>query len=303
MNFMRLLPLWPVRKRLIASLNAVAPDDLKGKATSEIIPDLDEPCHQALLACFMLAFSMPFEKVGAMPADLTVAYMQGGRLPNWYFIRDGVYSYIETMLSQMPREHLQHCDATVTHVSRSAEGVMVGVQGREAERFDKVVFATTPGQVLKLLTDPSDAEVRRFQAWSCNTFTTVAHRDAGIYERFDTQVAGPCDYFRLSDDRLFGYNTYLNHGYGQPLTTPYGFAYNLESELDPAKVLHRAEHRTPHYTVAAFASRGEIAETNGENHTFHVGAYLGNGLHEGAALSASNVSRRLGGEVLATVSV
>lgn len=193
LNLLRLSPLWPARKRLIASLNALAPDDLKGKATSEIIPDLDEPCHQALLACFMLTFSMPFEKVGQMPAELTVGYMQGGRLPDWCFLCDGVYSYIETMLLQMPGGHLEHCDATVTHVSRSAEGVMVAVSGREDERFDKVFFATTPDQVLKLLTGPSDAEVRRFQAWSCDTFTTVAYRDAGIYERFDTQVAGPRD--------------------------------------------------------------------------------------------------------------
>ena len=55
-------------------LDRVAPGDLYGRSTASVIPDLDEPCHQALLACFMLAFSMPFERVGDMPAELTIAY-------------------------------------------------------------------------------------------------------------------------------------------------------------------------------------------------------------------------------------
>jgi predicted NAD/FAD-binding protein len=35
--------------------------------------------------------------------------------------------------------------------------------------------------------------------------------------------------------------------------------------------------------------------TNGENHTFHVGAWLGDGLQEGAITSALTVSKLLGG--------
>ena len=108
-ELLRLLPLWSRRKRLIESLNRVAPEDLYGRSTASVIPDLDEPCHQALLACFMLAFSMPFERVGDMPAELTIAYMQGGRLPNWYFLRNGVYSYIETMIDRMPAGHQRMC--------------------------------------------------------------------------------------------------------------------------------------------------------------------------------------------------
>ena len=79
---------------------------------------------------------------------------------------------------------------------------------------------------------------------------------------------------------------------------PYSFAYNLDAKLPLSSVIHRADHQAPNYTVAAFKHRREVVETNGENHTFHVGAYLGNGLHEGAALSAHRVSETLGGELL-----
>ena len=42
----------------------------------------------------------------------------------------------------------------------------------------------------------------------------------------------------------------------------------------------------------------EVRETNGQNHTFHAGAWLGDGLQEGAVRSACEVSKRLGGRVL-----
>jgi uncharacterized protein len=42
--------------------------------------------------------------------------------------------------------------------------------------------------------------------------------------------------------------------------------------------------------VAAFRHRHEIIATNGDYHTYHVGAYLGDGLHEGAITSAMRVA-------------
>jgi uncharacterized protein len=54
--------------------------------------------------------------------------------------------------------------------------------------------------------------------------------------------------------------------------------------------LHIQQHHTPLYTVAAFRDRQEIIRTNGEYNTYHVGAYLGDGLHEGAITSAIRVA-------------
>ena len=69
----------------------------------------------------------------------------------------------------------------------------------------------------------------------------------------------------------------------------------MEPEVDPRRVLHVQDHRIPLHTVAALASRREILAHNGERHTYFAGAWLGNGLHEGAVWSADQVSRLLGG--------
>lgn len=60
------------------------------------------------------------------------------------------------------------------------------------------------------------------------------------------------------------------------------------------KIIHRQQHNTPLYSVAAIRYRNEVVATNGENHTYHAGAYLGEGLHEGAISSAFAVSELLG---------
>ena len=75
-------------------------------------------------------------------------------------------------------------------------------------------------------------------------------------------------------------------------------AYNLEDKVDSAKIIDVQKHHTPFYSQKAFTFRNEVIETNGENHTFHAGAYLGDGLHEGAITSDQNVSKRLGGHLL-----
>lgn len=75
----------------------------------------------------------------------------------------------------------------------------------------------------------------------------------------------------------------------------YSLAYNLGAQIDSKTIIHKQNHNTPLYSVEALRYRHEIIETNGENHTFHAGAYLGNGLHEGAITSAYSVSDLLTG--------
>jgi len=47
--------------------------------------------------------------------------------------------------------------------------------------------------------------------------------------------------------------------------------------------------------VEAIHYRQEVKDTNGENNTYHAGAYLYDGLHEGAVTSGFVVSELLGG--------
>ncbi|MEH1838756.1 MAG: hypothetical protein V7L20_08305 [Nostoc sp.] len=47
-------------------------------------------------------------------------------------------------------------------------------------------------------------------------------------------------------------------------------------------------------TIKSFRYQGEAVATNGENNTYYVAAYLGDGLHEGAIMSALRVAQLIG---------
>jgi uncharacterized protein len=70
-------------------------------------------------------------------------------------------------------------------------------------------------------------------------------------------------------------------------------AFNLENIIAPNKIVHTFNHNTPLYTVDSFRYRDEVIVTNGENNTYHVGAYLADGLHEGAIASAIRVANAI----------
>ena len=126
----------------------------------------------------------------------------------------------------------------------------------------------------------------------------MVHTDTGLYERRGVKHYSEFDLFETADGA--GYNAYLNRLSGVPPEHPrrYFLAFNLDEEIDPSQVIHEEHHHTPSYTVEALLHRPEVIETNGEAQTFHAGAWLGDGLHEGAVESALRVSERLGGRTL-----
>jgi predicted NAD/FAD-binding protein len=166
----------------------------------------------------------------------------------------------------------------------------------EARHFDKIVFAAPPDQTLALLEDPTEAERRRFAAWRANHIHTLVHHDRSVYSRRGLELMTEFDVIETGPGKG-GYNCYLNALCGVPDNEEraFGLAFGIDSWIDPAKVVLRQEHHTPDYTVKSQRWHHEVSATNGENHTFHVGAWLGDGLQEGAVTSAVAVSQLLGG--------
>lgn len=246
-------------------------------------------CWLKLLA--MYSYSMPFDLIDHTPADLVLPALRDYVFVNWVRIKGGVYSYIQKICDRF--HGTIHLQAQILAVARTPAGVRIVRSQADPQLFDKVVFATPPDQVLHLLADPSPAEMQRFAAWQANYATTILHRETAMYDRYGVQFGSEFDFFQTATG--WGYNAYLNQLCGLSDEAPYGLAFNLDSLIAPDKILHIQTHHTPLYTVAAFRYRDEVIRTNGDHNTYHVGAYLGDGLHEGAIASAMRVADLIGG--------
>ena len=238
----------------------------------------------------MYSYSMHFELIDDFPAELGILSLRDYVFIDWFRIKGGVYSYIEKILQRFKGEILLNIN--VADVSRMADGVKIELSNGATYRFDKVVFATPPDRVLKLLLDPTAAEIRRFAAWENNQIVTLIHADSSMYDRYGIKQPSEFDFFETATG--WGYNAYLNQLCGVSSEVKYNLAFNLESLIDRDKIIQRLEHDTPLYTVESFRYRDEVVDTNGENHIYHAGAYLGDGLHEGAITSAIRVAQLIG---------
>lgn len=248
--------------------------------------------RQSLRDCWlklltMYSYSMPFELIDNFPAELAIPALRKYIFVNWFRIKGGVYSYIEKILERFKGKFF--LNARISAITRVSEGIKIELSEGVTQFFDKIVFATPPDVVLKLLADPTREEIKRFSAWKANYATTFLHSDTSMYRRYGIQQLSEFDFFQTDDG--WGYNAYLNQLCGISSSIKYSLAFHLDNLIAKDKILHVQEHHTPLYTVESFRYRDEVVNTNGENNTYHTGAYLGDGLHEGAITSAMRVAQ------------
>ena len=238
----------------------------------------------------MYSYSMPFELIDNFPAELAMPMLRDYIAVKWLRVEGGVYSYIEKILERFKGEVV--LNAEIEHISRSQDGVKILRSQDVIQEFDKVVFATPPDQVMALLSDPTDNEIKRFSEWKANYINTTVHQDISMYARHHIQTPSEFDFFQM--DTHWGYNSHLNELCGISSPTHYFLCFQLERLIAKEQIIHVQKHHTPMFTTEAFRYRDEVVATNGENHTYHAGAYLGDGLHEGAIASAFRVAQLIG---------
>ncbi|MCK5666428.1 MAG: hypothetical protein KAI17_23215, partial [Thiotrichaceae bacterium] len=85
----------------------------------------------------------------------------------------------------------------------------------------------------------------------------------------------------------------LNQLCGLPPRPQYNLSFNLNNLISKESIIYQAEHHTPLYTVEAFKYRDKIIADNGENNTYHAGAHLYDGLHEGAIITGKKAAEKI----------
>ena len=262
--------------------------DLHDFSDQPVSQYLGRPCTRNtwLKLLIMYSYSIPFELIDDFPAELAIPTLRDYISTHWVRVKGGVYSYIEKILARFKGEVVLGVE--IDRVFRSSDAVKIVRSTGEVQTFDTVVFATPPDQVMALLADPSEAETKRFSAWKANYATSLVHKDASIYDRYGIQQPSEFDFFQTAT--RWGYNGCLNQLCGISSSQRYFLSFQLEELIDPDLIIHIEKHHTLLYTTESFRYRDEVVATNGENNTYHAGAYLGDGLHGGAITSALRVA-------------
>jgi predicted NAD/FAD-binding protein len=255
----------------------------------------DDEMSRWMRMLLMYGYSIPYQQINEFPAKLAYSTLQQGAMgTNWVRLKGGVYRYIEAIVNQAGPNLTTRTNQKNLSVARAPGSIEI-TSSNDILHVDRVVFATPPDQVLTLLTDPTEAERRRFVSWQANRVETLIHTDTSIYADWPLHGYTEFDLFEKSDGKDAGYNAYLNRLCDVPVDRGrYFLAFNLEDRISADRILDRQQHHTPLYTAAAIESVDEIKACNGQLDTYYAGAFLYNGLHEGAIQSAQAIRDLLG---------
>ncbi len=228
-----------------------------------------------MLACPARFFIRFFANHGMLSVD---------KRPQWRVIQGGSARYVEK-LSAGFSDRIR-LNAPVEWVRRTADGVNVKSGQYTNEHYDALFIACHSDQALKLLADPSRAEIEVLSAMPYQRNVAVLHTDARLLPRRRLAHAAwnyhlPCD---VDQPVSVTYSMNILQSFDTP--EPFLVTLNREQDIDPSKVLARMEYDHPVFTAPGVAAQARQAEINGERHTYYCGAYWRNGFHEDGVVSS-----------------
>lgn len=304
-------PLAPARVRFDRRARRATAEDLRHAPMADWLPS--GPFGDWIRALMTYAWSVPYGETRAVPAALGVPVQRHFLCDplDWVTIVGGVSTWIERAVRgaqahgavihrETPVHAIYRChDAIADDSSDDIHAIRIE-SSVGPSHHDAVVLATSPGLIPRLLGDMDGDEVRRFGAWTDHQTHTLVHCDRGFLAA--RGVVEPTAFDLFVEDGRGGYNARLDALCGYPARggPGFGLALGIDHLIDPARIIHRQPLLAPRYTVDAFAHRDAVIAHNGHRDTWVAGAWLGDGLHEGAIASAARVAERLGGRRLST---
>lgn len=238
------------------------------------------------------------ERLLAMPARFFVRFfanhgmLQVGGRPQWFTVVGGSRSYLAPLVR--PFADRIRLASPVRSLSRTADGVVIAVAGRPAERFDGAIVATHSDQALALLADADDAERAVLAAIPYQENDVVLHTDTALLPR--RRRAWAAWNYRLgAGPAARATVTYcMNILQGLPGDTVYNVSLNQSAAIDPAKVLRRLVYHHPVFDAAGVRAQARVAASNGRRRVWFCGAWCGFGFHEDAVQAALRVAADFG---------
>ncbi len=239
-------------------------------------------------------WSTPCEEMMAFPARSFLQFFENHGLltlndrPQWRTVVGGSSDYIRRMQKEWKQVDVR-LGARITGIRRELD-VRIFQEGGKEERFDHAVIATHADQALRLLLDPTAEEKQSLGCWQYTRNRTILHTDESVMPPLKKVWSS------WNFQRIAGEETSLTYHMNrlQGLATKRNYFVSLNLPQDPAGIVAEFDYEHPMYTREALAERPRLKRLNGRRNTWFAGSYFGNGFHEDAVRSATEVAKGFG---------
>jgi uncharacterized protein len=217
-------------------------------------------------------------------------FLQANDRPTWLTVKGGSRTYVTAILDRFRGEVRTSCP--VLSIRREPREVVVRAPAGPAERFDHVILACHADQALRLLEDPSPAEVELLSAFPYRQNDVLLHDDDGVMPRRRRAWASWNYHLDDGDHPGASVTYWMNRLQRLPGPRQHFVTLNRSAVVRPERILRRLEYAHPVFTTAGVAAQARHPELLGHRRTSYCGAYWRNGFHEDGVVSALATCRR-----------
>lgn len=242
-------------------------------------------------------WSTPKDQIMDFPAASLLKFFDNHALLSatgqhqWYTVQGGSQSYVRLLGQEMVQRGVNvRLDAAVDGVRRTLNGVEVKSNRQDWEAFDEVIFATHSDITMRLLSDPSPAELSILSAVRYQPNSVVLHSDTSIMPK-RRRVWASWNYTEGKNkiDDQIDLTYWMNSLQTLDTTDPYMVTLNSTRPIREDLIWDECTLHHPVYDAAAIAAQEQARVINGTNRTWFCGAWMKNGFHEDGLSSAYDV--------------
>jgi predicted NAD/FAD-binding protein len=218
--------------------------------------------------------------------------LQVTRSPGWRTVTGGSRSYVERIAKQLTTVA---AGLPVRAIRRVSGGIDIVDDDGGARHFTAAVVATHPGEALRLVDAPTQAEREVLRAFRYTSSQVVLHTDPTVLPR--AKAAQASWNYLLRDCAATAANVHVSYHLNrlQGLDEPVDYLVTLNAlgRVRPGRVLARMTYGHPVYDELSVAAQRRLPGLNTPVLAY-AGAYHGWGFHEDGCRSGVRAARALG---------
>ena len=212
--------------------------------------------------------------------------------PQWRVIKGGSKQYTLKLIESITNKI--RINSPVDKIIRKNKGIEVVYNKQQKELYDRVIIATHSDQALKMIENPSNAEIEILSSIPYQTNVAHLHWDCSVLPKKKNAWAS-WNYFKpnkMKDETTVTY--YMNMLQSLDMPKNICVSLNMEEHINPKKIYKKIIYQHPVFTSEAILAQKKHKEIDGIDKIHFCGAYWGSGFHEDGVNSALSVCKFFG---------
>ena len=243
-------------------------------------------------------WSMPPYEASQMPLTFFLNFFKNHGLfklknrPQWFTVTNRSKTYVNKILSQISGEYYKNYE--INKIERNNSGVKVYYgSANEFFTYDKVVLASHADESLKMISDPTDSEIKILDNFRYRKNTAVIHSDESSMPKNKNAWCSWNSSINLNNKDNSSVTYWLNQLQNLKISKNIFLTINPFFKIDPNKIYKEINFTHPYYDENALKNQSKLNSIQNVKNTLFAGSYFGYGFHEDGIKSSIDMLKTL----------